>query len=125
MSAVNGRRKVNAGGDTVLTILRPLNLVHSIRRDRQRPVTYALYPQPQVQSVFTTVSDDDQLIKLSQGNKSFVAFSNLNDTETLTKTWKVCFRLRSRLNVPNSSSFSTRFAPKSPVTSNRDRDSRT
>ena len=52
-------------------------------------VGYALYPQPQVQSVFATVSDDDQLTKSSQGNKSFVAFSNLNDTEALTKTWKV------------------------------------
>lgn len=25
-----------------------------------------------------------------QGNKSFIAFSNLGDTDSLTKTWKVC-----------------------------------
>lgn len=28
-------------------------------------------------------------VRLVQGNKSFVAFSNLGDTESLTKTWKV------------------------------------
>ncbi len=26
----------------------------------------------------------------AQGNKSFVAFSNLGDSDSLTKTWKVC-----------------------------------
>ena len=26
----------------------------------------------------------------AQGNKSFIAFSNLGDTDSLTKTWKVC-----------------------------------
>ncbi|KXN82399.1 Box A-binding factor, partial [Leucoagaricus sp. SymC.cos] len=31
------------------------------------------------------------------GNKSFVAFSNLNDTEALTKTWKVCTKVASYL----------------------------
>ncbi|KAJ7257511.1 hypothetical protein B0H12DRAFT_1218416 [Mycena haematopus] len=31
------------------------------------------------------------------GNKSFVAFSNLNDTESLTKTWKVCTKVASYL----------------------------
>ena len=25
-----------------------------------------------------------------QGNKSFIAFSNLGDADALTKTWKVC-----------------------------------
>lgn len=41
----------------------------------------------------------------SQGNKSFVAFSNLNDTEALTKTWKVCHSLHSfptSLKIANS-----------------------
>lgn len=28
-----------------------------------------------------------------KGNKSFVAFSNLNDSEALTKTWKVCTKV--------------------------------
>ncbi|KAG6908727.1 hypothetical protein DXG01_003572 [Tephrocybe rancida] len=32
-----------------------------------------------------------------KGNKSFVAFSNLNDTESLTKTWKVCTKVASYL----------------------------
>ncbi|KAF5376737.1 hypothetical protein D9615_007839 [Tricholomella constricta] len=32
-----------------------------------------------------------------KGNKSFVAFSNLNDTEALTKTWKVCTKVASYL----------------------------
>lgn len=32
-----------------------------------------------------------------KGNKSFVAFSNLNDTESLTKTWKVCTKVASFL----------------------------
>jgi len=30
---------------------------------------------------------------ITQGNKSFVAFSNLNDSEALTKTWKVCTKV--------------------------------
>ena len=30
---------------------------------------------------------------IHQGNKSFVAFSNLNDSEALTKTWKVCTKV--------------------------------
>ncbi|KAG1807994.1 uncharacterized protein BJ212DRAFT_1485279 [Suillus subaureus] len=32
-----------------------------------------------------------------KGNKSFVAFSNLSDTESLTKTWKVCTKVASYL----------------------------
>ncbi|KAJ7614964.1 hypothetical protein FB45DRAFT_758213 [Roridomyces roridus] len=32
-----------------------------------------------------------------KGNKSFVAFSNLNDTEALTQTWKVCTKVASYL----------------------------
>ncbi|TFK18946.1 hypothetical protein FA15DRAFT_232742 [Coprinopsis marcescibilis] len=32
-----------------------------------------------------------------KGNKSFVPFSNLNDTEALTKTWKVCTKVASFL----------------------------
>ncbi|KAJ6529020.1 GATA-binding factor 6-B [Mycena vulgaris] len=32
-----------------------------------------------------------------KGNKSFVAFSNLNDAESLTKTWKVCTKVASYL----------------------------
>ncbi|KAJ7092357.1 hypothetical protein B0H15DRAFT_777423 [Mycena belliarum] len=32
-----------------------------------------------------------------KGNKSFVAFSNLNDSESLTKTWKVCTKVASYL----------------------------
>ncbi|CAA7262300.1 unnamed protein product [Cyclocybe aegerita] len=32
-----------------------------------------------------------------KGNKSFVAFSNLADTESLTKTWKVCTKVASYL----------------------------
>ncbi|KAJ7726839.1 hypothetical protein DFH07DRAFT_930958 [Mycena maculata] len=32
-----------------------------------------------------------------KGNKSFVAFNNLNDTESLAKTWKVCTRVASHL----------------------------
>ncbi|EIW76948.1 hypothetical protein CONPUDRAFT_110709 [Coniophora puteana RWD-64-598 SS2] len=32
-----------------------------------------------------------------QGNKSFVAFSNLSDSESLTKTWKVCTKVASYL----------------------------
>jgi GATA-binding protein len=28
-----------------------------------------------------------------QGNKSFVAFSNLGEADALTKTWKVCSRV--------------------------------
>lgn len=32
-----------------------------------------------------------------QGNKSFVAFSNLNDAESLTQTWKVCTKVASYL----------------------------
>ncbi|KAK7026437.1 hypothetical protein VNI00_015672 [Paramarasmius palmivorus] len=32
-----------------------------------------------------------------KGNKSFVAFSNLNDAESLTKTWKVCTKVASFL----------------------------
>ncbi|KAF8064406.1 hypothetical protein FPV67DRAFT_220987 [Lyophyllum atratum] len=32
-----------------------------------------------------------------KGNKSFVAFSNLGDTESLTKTWKVCTKVASYL----------------------------
>ncbi|KAL1741293.1 hypothetical protein HDZ31DRAFT_45763 [Schizophyllum fasciatum] len=32
-----------------------------------------------------------------KGNKSFVAFSNLNDPENLTKTWKVCTKVASFL----------------------------
>ncbi|KAH8825738.1 hypothetical protein DL96DRAFT_122002 [Flagelloscypha sp. PMI_526] len=32
-----------------------------------------------------------------KGNKSFVAFSNLNDDESLTKTWKVCTKVASYL----------------------------
>ncbi|KAF8637749.1 hypothetical protein AX17_002607 [Amanita inopinata Kibby_2008] len=32
-----------------------------------------------------------------KGNKSFVAFSNLNDSEALTKTWKVCTKVASFL----------------------------
>ena len=30
------------------------------------------------------------LMPANQGNKSFIAFSNLGDTDSLTKTWKVC-----------------------------------
>ena len=30
------------------------------------------------------------LMPANQGNKSFIAFSNLVDTDSLTKTWKVC-----------------------------------
>ncbi|KAG1899565.1 uncharacterized protein F5891DRAFT_1189724 [Suillus fuscotomentosus] len=37
------------------------------------------------------------LIILTSGNKSFVAFSNLSDTESLTKTWKVCTKVASYL----------------------------
>ncbi|GLB44410.1 putative zinc finger binding to DNA consensus sequence [AT]GATA[AG] [Lyophyllum shimeji] len=32
-----------------------------------------------------------------KGNKSFVAFSNLNDADALTKTWKVCTKVASYL----------------------------
>ncbi|KIJ12312.1 GATA zinc finger transcription factor [Paxillus involutus ATCC 200175] len=32
-----------------------------------------------------------------KGNKSFVAFSNLSDSESLTKTWKVCTKVASYL----------------------------
>ncbi|KAG2137841.1 uncharacterized protein EDB93DRAFT_1090984 [Suillus bovinus] len=32
-----------------------------------------------------------------KGNKSFVAFSNLSDTESLSKTWKVCTKVASYL----------------------------
>ena len=32
-----------------------------------------------------------------KGNKSFVAFSNLNDTESLSQTWKVCTKVASYL----------------------------
>ncbi|KAF5363111.1 hypothetical protein D9757_011712 [Collybiopsis confluens] len=32
-----------------------------------------------------------------KGNKSFVAFSNLNDVDSLTKTWKVCTKVASYL----------------------------
>ncbi|KAI6042308.1 hypothetical protein EDC04DRAFT_2866798 [Pisolithus marmoratus] len=32
-----------------------------------------------------------------RGNKSFVAFSNLSDSESLTKTWKVCTKVASYL----------------------------
>ncbi|KAH9963547.1 hypothetical protein BC827DRAFT_1266313 [Russula dissimulans] len=32
-----------------------------------------------------------------QGNKSFIAFSNLGDTDALTKTWKVCTKVASFL----------------------------
>jgi hypothetical protein len=32
-----------------------------------------------------------------KGNKSFVAFSNLNDAESLTQTWKVCTKVASCL----------------------------
>ena len=31
------------------------------------------------------------LMPANQGNKSFIAFSNLGDTDSLTKTWKVCY----------------------------------
>jgi hypothetical protein len=33
-----------------------------------------------------------------QGNKSFIAFSNLGDADTLTKTWKV--RIDDPLSLP-------------------------
>ncbi|KAF8519355.1 hypothetical protein BU17DRAFT_47869 [Hysterangium stoloniferum] len=34
---------------------------------------------------------------LSQGNKSFVAFHNMNDGDSLTKTWKVCTKVAAHL----------------------------
>lgn len=63
----------------------------------------ALYPQPQVQGrCFSPASQlfDRRVVpfaladEASQGNKSFVAFSNLNDGESLTQTWKVRFTYR-------------------------------
>lgn len=32
-----------------------------------------------------------------QGNKSFVAFHNMNDGDSLTKTWKVCTKVAAHL----------------------------
>ncbi|KAJ3773471.1 GATA-binding factor 6-B, partial [Lentinula raphanica] len=37
------------------------------------------------------------LIDFFQGNKSFVAFSNLSDVDALTRTWKVCTKVASYL----------------------------
>ncbi|KAJ6626070.1 hypothetical protein B0H10DRAFT_2211585 [Mycena sp. CBHHK59/15] len=75
----------------------------------------ALHPQPQVQSPSPRPPARPDLTFLSplapfpplplpcvfrsreKGNKSFVAFSNLNDSESLTKTWKVCTKVASYL----------------------------
>ena len=37
------------------------------------------------------------LVLKFKGNKSFVAFSNLGDTEALAKTWKVCTKVAAHL----------------------------
>jgi hypothetical protein len=64
--------------------------------------------------------DFDPLLPLMphpfQGNKSFIAFSNLGDTDSLTKTWKVR-RLFSH--PPPYIPPPTRFAQKSLASSNK------
>ncbi|KAJ7491921.1 hypothetical protein FB451DRAFT_1360746 [Mycena latifolia] len=59
----------------------------------------ALNPQPQFQSLFLLLAYlcGKKETEIAQGNKSFVAFSNLNDSESLTKTWKVCTKVASYL----------------------------
>ena len=59
----------------------------------------------------------------NQGNKSFVAFSNLNDTESLTKTWKALFFPLSSFGISSKCCF--RSVPRLLVTSNKAKDSRT
>jgi Fungal protein of unknown function (DUF1752) len=49
----------------------------------------ALDPQPKVQGLSSGLRWLGIELTAGQGNKSFVPFSNLNDTEALTKTWKV------------------------------------
>ena len=53
------------------------------------PSSDAQYHQSQVQGRLLPAYSFLLVIIIIQGNKSFVAFSNLNDTESLTKTWKV------------------------------------
>lgn len=48
---------------------------------------YALHPQSQVQKLLLLRAAGTLLS--FQRNKPFVAFSNLNDIKSLTKTWKV------------------------------------
>lgn len=50
---------------------------------------HALHCQPQVQGNNAHFRTPTRLTIIPQGNKSFVAFSNLSDCESLTKTWKV------------------------------------
>ena len=77
-----------------------------------------------VTSVYSLLIDNEpSSIFTFQGNKSFVAFSNLNDSETLTKTWKVLpsFHIPHRLFKRHS----FRSAQKLQVTLNRVSDLRT
>ena len=80
-----------------------LTLLLSLTLPPSQPPLNAVHLKSQVQSVFPLSLSPPALLLMFdniesflpfmhpfQGNKSFIAFSNLGDADALTKTWKVC-----------------------------------